>query len=411
MRVLQVNKYLYRRGGAEAYMFGLADLLQGAGHEVGFFGMEYPANDPMPYQRYFPPQVDFEPPPGALGKAKAVGRMLWSFSAKKGLAGVLEHFQPDIVHCHNIYHQLSPSVLSAAADAGVPVVMTLHDYKLACPTYQLLDNGRLCDACVPRHFSQAWRRACRDHSRSQSGVMALELAAHTWSGAYDPVARFLCPSRFLADTMRRARVYPERLQVLPNFCDDLDGIATRDADAIAGPVVYAGRLSPEKGVDTLIDAVVASGGLECVIAGEGPERSHLEDRAAAAGDRIRFVGRLDRAEVLDLLRSGGCAAVPSRWHENQPMVILEAFACGIPVVSTNLGGLPDLVHPDINGLLVPPDDPAALGGALRRLSAEPELAAAMGRRARAYVEDHHQPRRHLEEMLAVYGDVRATRAT
>lgn len=409
MRILQVNKYLYRRGGAESYMFDLADLLTGAGHQVAFFGMAHPDNIPLPYSDWFPSEVAFEPPPaGAIPRARAVGRMLWSSSARRGLKAVIEEFRPDVIHCHNIYHQLSPSILGAAQSAGVPAIMTLHDYKLACPTYQLLDNGEVCEACIPRHFAQAVKRGCRNHSRGQSGLMALELAVHTLTGAYGDVQRFVCPSRFLAGVMRRAQVFPDRLLVIPNFCNGLDAIATRDFGLAArgqGPVVFAGRLSPEKGVDILIDAVIANSALSCVIAGEGPERRRLEDRATPAGTRITFTGRLPRHGVLDLMRRASCVAVPSIWHENQPIVILEAFACGVPVVCTDLGGLPDLVHAHLTGLVVPPGDPEALGAALCRLADGGEAPATMGRQARAYVEAYHHPGRHLDAVLEVYRDV------
>jgi hypothetical protein len=135
MRVLHVNKFLYRRGGAEGYMLDLAGLQRAQGDEVGFFGMQHPDNDqPQPFARWFPGYVELESAPeGVRGKAAAAARMVWSTSARRGITHVLEEFQPDVVHCHNIYHQLSPSMLEPIRKAGVPCVMTLHDYKLACP--------------------------------------------------------------------------------------------------------------------------------------------------------------------------------------------------------------------------------------------------------------------------------------
>jgi len=386
-------------------MLDIAGLLVDSGHDVALFGMSHPANPALPYQRYFPDTVELEPPPtGVSNKARAVGRMFWSSSAQRGIRSVIEEFKPDVIHCHNIYHHLSPSILRSAAAAGVPVVMTLHDYKLACPTYQMLDNGRVCDACLPRHFSQAAIRGCRNNSRAQSGLMALEVAVHTWTKAYGSIACFLCPSQFLADTMRRAKVYPDRLKVLPNFCASAE-IAAKDAPG--GPVVFAGRLSPEKGVDTLIEAMKDVPGVECIIAGEGPEEARLRAAAGRAKSPVRFVGRLGRDDTLALLRSASCTAVPSRWNENQPIVILESFACAVPVVCTTLGGLPDLVQEDQTGLMVPPNSPAALAVAINRLTSDPVAAYAMGRRARRYVEDHHNPADHIEALTSVYRQVAA----
>src|SRR5690349_8304791 len=147
MRVLHVNKFLYRRGGAEGYLFDVARLQERAGDVVEYFGMTHADNEPgLTYAEHFPSRVDLEPPPPDLrGRAAAAARMVWSASARRGLRRVLDDFRPDVVHMHNVYHQLSPSVVAACRDAGIPVVMTLHDYKLACPSYQMLDHGRPCD--------------------------------------------------------------------------------------------------------------------------------------------------------------------------------------------------------------------------------------------------------------------------
>src|SRR5262245_61722734 len=208
MRVLHVNKFLYRRGGAEGYLFDVARLQERAGDEVAFFGMAHADNDPgLRFEEHFPSQVDLEPPPpGVRGRIDAAARMIWSTSARRGLAKTLRDFKPDVVHMHNVYHQLSPSVVAACRDAGVPVVMTLHDYKLACPSYQMLDKGRPCDACVTGGPLQAARRSCKDGSRSASTLLAVESWLHRRFRAYDGVDVFIAPSEFLAGVMHQAGV-------------------------------------------------------------------------------------------------------------------------------------------------------------------------------------------------------------
>ena len=156
MRILHVNKYLYRRGGAESYMQAVADLQRDAGHEVAFFGMDHPDNELLPYQEHFPPYLELEPAPAsAVAKVAGFGRMVWSTSARRGIDAVAADYRPDVVHLHNTYHHLSPSILGPLARRGIPVVMTLHDYKLACPTYRFLDKGQLCQARLGGHFTQA----------------------------------------------------------------------------------------------------------------------------------------------------------------------------------------------------------------------------------------------------------------
>jgi glycosyltransferase involved in cell wall biosynthesis len=405
VRILHVNKFLYRRGGAEGYLFDVAQRQREAGHDVEFFGMAHPDNEPMTYARSFPRHLEFEPTPdSARGKLDNVGRMLWSTSAAHGMEEVLTAFRPDVVHLHNIYHQLSPSILRPVAQRAIAAVMTLHDYKLTCPTYRFLDEGRLCEACVPRRFWSAAVRACNG-SRAASAMAGFELGLHTLVGAYRPVGRFVCPSRFLESKMRAGRVFPDRLRWLPNFVD-VDRWTPKETPGSG--VVFAGRLSDEKVVDVAIRALTALPEATLDVAGDGPARPALEAlaREIGAGDRIRFHGRLATDELGRILRTAAVAVVPSRWYENQPLAVLEAFASGVPVVGTALGGIPELIEPGVDGAHVPPDDPAALAAALAPLLDEPEQAFTMGKAARAKVERDHAPARHLHGLERLYDEAR-----
>jgi glycosyltransferase involved in cell wall biosynthesis len=402
MRILHVNKFLYRRGGAEGYMLDLAALQRSRGHEVALFGMEHPENAAEPYARHFPPFVELEPPPaGVIKKASAVGRMIYSPSSRRGVERVLAEFRPDVVHLHNIYHQLSPSVVAGIRRAGVPQVMTLHDYKLACPSYQLLDHGEVCSACLVGGFRQAVIRRCKSSSLGQSALLATESWMHRVTGAYQPVAAFVCPSRFMAELMATARVFPDRMHVVNHF---IDIAATPVKQRPGGPIVFAGRLSREKGVDVLIEAVALHGpDVRLEIAGDGPQRLELLRLAnERAPGRVRFHGRLDRDALHELVREGAALAVPSRWYENQPMTVLEAFACGVPVLATSLGGLPELVEPGVDGMVVPPNDPRALADAIGSVLTDPAAALAMGVAARRKVADKFTPERHLARLDDVY---------
>lgn len=359
-------------------MLDVADLQRAAGHDVAFFAMAHDENDPSPYAARFPARLELEPPPaGVVGKARAAGRMLYSTSARRGIEVVVDDFAPDVVHLHNIYHHLSPSILRPLAERGIPTVMTLHDYKLVCPTYRLLDGNALCDACVGHGVHHAVTRRCNRGSLVGSALVAFESFTHRAMRAYDPVDVFVSPSEFLTQKIRRDGRYADRLRTIPHFVD-LDAIAPATAPPDA-TVVYAGRLSDEKGVDVLIDAMARLDGCSLVIAGDGPARGDLEARAVAvAGDRITFTGRIDRAAVHDLLRRASAVVVPSRWHENQPIVVLEARGCAAPVVATSLGGLPELVRPGVDGALADPDDAVALARALRPFVDDGAYARAAG---------------------------------
>lgn len=409
MRVLHVNKFLYRRGGAESYMLDLAELQTRRGHQVELFGMRSPEDvDGLSLSDTFPPHVELEPAPRGLAGIAAGARMVWSLSSSRGMARALERFRPDVVHCHNIYHQLSPSILAPIRRAGVRCVMTLHDYKLACPSYQLLAGGELCEACVEGSRLNAIRRRCKSGSLGASALLALESSVHAAADAYDPVDVFISPSRFLASVMTRAGIAPERIAVVNHFLDM--GVTVQGPGARAG-FVFAGRLSPEKGVDTLIRAASLTRSSAAVhIAGDGPARPQLERLATeVAPGRVVFHGRLAKHELSALVASCVASVVPSRWYENQPMTILESYAAQVPAVVTNLGGMPELVRDGEDGLIVPHNDPTALAAALDLLAADPDLALRMGRAGQARLASAFDPDRHVSRLEAIYrGDTTAS---
>lgn len=411
MRILHVNKFLYRRGGAEGYMEDVAALQRDAGHEVEFFGMTHPENEPRRFASFFPRYIEMDPAPtGLTDRARGLARMMWSTSAQRGIDAVVDQFRPDVVHLHNIYHQLSPSVLRPLARRGIPAVMTLHDYKLACPSYQFLGaDGEVCEACLGRQFHQCTIKACKGGSRAASLAVSIELGVHTFTGAYGPVGRFVCPSRFMLDKMVAGRVYPDRLRHVPHFVIT-DGVTPKQE--VGGPLVYAGRLAHEKAVDVLVEAVGRLGRpAELVVAGDGPDAPALRALAErVAPGQVRFVGRLNKPDLVTLLTSAVAACVPSRWYENQPLSVLEAFAAGLPVVGTAIGGIPELVEDGVDGFLAPVDDVDALAAALSKVLDDPVSALAMGRAARRKAQTRHAPSTHVAALDGVYAEAGASEA-
>jgi glycosyltransferase involved in cell wall biosynthesis len=409
LRILHVNKFLYRRGGAEAYMEDAAALAREAGHEVGFFGMQHPENTHNELARHFPPYIEFDDPPaGRLEQARTAARMVWSVSALRGMQGAVAEFQPDVVHLHNIYHHLSPSILRPLARLGIPAVMTLHDYKLACPSYLFMDKGQPCEACLGGKFGQAIRRRCKGGSLASSALLAGELAIHTQLGAYSPVDVFICPSRFILGKMQAAGVFPDRLRLLHHFVDASSGSgpAVRRPH---GPVLFVGRLSQEKGPDLLVDAASrVPAGHQIVIAGDGPMREQLEQRAEqVAPGRVTFLGRVSKQRVTELMSEAAALVAPSRCYENQPLGVLEALAAGVPVVGAALGGIAEIVDDGVFGSLFPAGDAAALGAALAGLLEDPDRAARMGRLGREAVTADYSAQVHLQGLERLYAEASA----
>lgn len=400
-RILQVNKFLYRRGGAEGYMLDLADLQRSRGHEVEFFSMQHPENQAAPLDAHFPSEADFGIGAGPKEKLKAAGRMFWSIDAARGLRAAVSEFRPDVAHLHNIYHQLSPSILREFTRVGVPVVMTLHDYKLVCPSYQMLVDGQPCERCLDGRFRHAVQQRCNRGSLAASLLVAAESRVHHTLGAYDGVDAFVCPSRFLFDRMTEGGFGQDRLRHIPHFSVAVDG--EPETDERRG-VVFGGRLSHEKGVTTLIDAMAFAPDTTLDVAGDGELREELEAHASrVAPGRVRFLGRIDKDELHRRFRSARAVVVPSEWYENQPMVILEALSTGTPVVGTDIGGIPELIRDGIDGAVVPPGDAAALGAAIQRLeSADVE---AMGRAGAERVERDFAVDIHLDRLDALYAEL------
>jgi glycosyltransferase involved in cell wall biosynthesis len=410
MRVLHVDKFLRRQGGAAGYMLDVAALQRRAGHEVEFFAMQHPANLPATYEGHFPPFVALEPPPsGALARAGTVATMLWSSRAARALAEVVDDFRPDVVHLHNVYHQLSPSILRPLQKRAIPAVMTVHDYKLVCPSYRMLDGDGICEACVGAGplLTQPIRRRCKDGALGASAVLALESSLHRLIGAWRPVARFIAPSEFLAATLRRGGFATDKVVHLPNFVDASAIEARRGAGE---GFVFVGRLSPEKGVDLAVRAIGQVSASRLTVAGEGPERDRLEALAArVAPGQVHFAGHLSSSEVAGLNRTARAALLPARWHENMPLSVLETMAAAVPVVVTPLGGLPELVEDGVDGLVVDADDVDGLAAAVRRLGDDPAAAERLGLAARARMLAQHDAGDHLRHLEQLYRSLGAPR--
>jgi glycosyltransferase involved in cell wall biosynthesis len=399
-RVLMVNKFHYPRGGAEHYMFRLAGLLEQRGTEVDYFAMRDARNLPCPTDRYFVSEVSFEQPPqGLSGRIGMAGRMVYSREARSKMGRLLADRTPDLAHVHNIYHQLSPSLLAPLRRRGVPVVMTVHDFKLVCPVYSLLSHGEICERCVGNGFGPAVRHRCNRGSLSGSLLVAGETWAHRRLGLYrDGVDVFITPSAFARDRLITGGYPAERIVVVPNcvVADDYHPLHRAGDHAL-----YVGRLSREKGVEVLVRAAAASGARVKMV-GDGPLRPTLERMIAESGADVELLGFRSGEELSAAVQAASAVVMPSICHDNCPLAVIEAMAWGKPVIGSRVGGIPELVRDGEEGVLVPHGDTAALGAAMLRLQEDPELAERMGRAGRARVEAHYDAGPHYRAVAAAY---------
>ena len=402
LRILHVDKFASRRrGGAPAYMLDLVEWQRAHGHDVEFFASDGPTDARGRYRDLFPPVPTFDPLPGsAVGRARAVGHMLWSRRVARAFAEVLDDFQPSVVHLHNIYHQLSPSILGPIRRRRIRHVMTVHDYKLVCPTYRLVDGaGRHCEACVDGSVNNVVRRSCQAGSRVQSAVLMVESGLHRMFRAYESVDAFLCPSRYLAGLLERAGL-GGRCHHLP-LGYDMDTVPARTSPGQG--IAFGGRLVAEKGVDHLIEAVALVPGVHLTVCGDGPDRGRLERAAARLlTGRHEFTGHISRDRLLAVFRASAAVAIPSVWAENQPISALDALASGAPIITSSTPALTEIVPPGVSGLAVDPRDHAQFAAAIAALASDVALQERLGSVGRARVAEVHSVPRHLSALERIY---------
>jgi glycosyltransferase involved in cell wall biosynthesis len=400
MRVLLGNKFWYAKGGVETYLFELIEELPACGFEVMPFAMKHPRNLSSPYAEYFVDEVDYHARHSWYGAIKAASRLLYSRHAADRLAALIDHRRPDLAHLHNIYHQLSPAILPLLARHGIPVVMTLHDLKLACPNYKMRTNGEICERCKNGRYYHAVLHRCVRGSVAASTLCALELFAHRWSGLYENnVDRFIVPSRFYLRKMSEAGIPDNKLIWIPSFTH-----IERYAPTYGGSdyFVYVGRLSEEKGLLTLLQAVRGCKGT-LVIVGDGPLRSVLERMVETDGlDNVRVAGPKSGQALIDLIRGARFSVIPSEWYENCPRSGIESFACGTPVIGADIGGIPEMVEDGQTGLLFTPFSADDLRKKIEYLFARDDESVRMGKAARAKAEREYSAASHLARLLDVY---------
>jgi glycosyltransferase involved in cell wall biosynthesis len=400
MNVLLINKFFYRRGGSEVSLFLTARALEKHGHRTAFLAMSHPDNLPSPYDRYFVSGVDFEAPAWSLQGLRAAGRVLYSFEARRRLEALIRDDRPDIAHVHNIHHQLTPSIFHTLRRHRIPVVMTLHDYKVVCPAYNLFRDGRPCELCRGGRFYNCLRHKCSKNSRLRSLVNTLEMYLHRDILRTEGLVNvYLSPSRFLGDKVAAMGFRPKVMH-LPNALD-LD-----EFEPAAGPgedrLVYFGRLSPEKGLPTLLDALAGTS-IRCLVIGRGPLGDALRERAGRESlNGVSFSDYLSPVDLRPIIRASRAVVVPSEWYENNPYSVLESFALARPVIAARIGGLPELVQDGETGLTFTPGSASELRRRMEDLLAGPADSEALGRRARRFVEGRNGLEAYYEGLMKAY---------
>jgi glycosyltransferase involved in cell wall biosynthesis len=330
----------------------------------------------------------------SASKAEVAMEAVWSTRTSREIAQKIADLRPDVVHAHNTFPLVSPSLYYAASRAGVPVVQTLHNFRLACPQAMFLRNGRICEDCVGKLPWRSVVHGCYRESRGQSAVVAAMLGFHRAMGTYDKrVNRYIALNEFCRGKFIEAGLPGDRIAVKPNFVD----IPAYAHPGLRSGPLFVGRLSPEKGISVLADVARTRPGAPSIrVIGDGPERGVL---AAAP---LHLVGQVTPSEVHDWMRSSSYLVVPSIWYETFGLVILEAFACSTPVIASNLGAMRELVKDHETGLLCEPGNSEDLANKMRWADEHPEEMRKMGERARRVYEKSYSAAANFAQLVAIY---------
>ncbi|HEY1679793.1 MAG TPA: glycosyltransferase family 4 protein [Candidatus Sulfotelmatobacter sp.] len=403
MRILFCNKYNYPFSGTEVYLFELMDLLRSRGHEVALFSMAAEPTETGP-DRQLVSHIDFKRSAGAWQQAQQVGHALYSTEARGKIRAMIHSFRPDVAHVRNIYHHLSPSILWELKVQQIPVLYHINDFKLLCPSYNLLKQGESCEACKGGAFWHVLTADCYP-GKAARAVLAAEAYLHRWLETYEKcVDLFLAPSQFVRSKFVEHGWDGNRFDVLPHFQQAQENPQSPPKD---GPLLFFGRLSAEKGVGDLLHAMKALPHIRLVIAGDGPQRAELQQLAGSLRlSNVEFVGHLATAERDALIRQSLCTLMPSHAYETFGKTILESYAQGRAVIASDTGSRRELVHHGKTGLLYRCADVNELVSAIHMFVSDVRLAESMGHAGRELVRTHYTPETHYEKLLRLYENLR-----
>ena len=375
MNILFVHNAYQNFGGEDAVVDMEMALLRSRGHAVQL------------YQRH---NDELHTLPAVTAAASA----LWSRRSARDVDMICADFQPDLIHVHNTFPLISPSIYWTAARKRIPVVQTLHNFRLLCAQGTFLRKGTICEDCLGKSPWRAVVRKCYRESMPQSAVLAGMLSAHRLAGTYrNRITRYIALSAFSRDRFVAGGLPAQRLRIKPNFVDGADSPGPGQR---AGGL-FVGRLSSEKGIGILLGAVRQGADTRIEAIGAGPSETAV---ASQLGDG--YLGFRSRAEIMQRMRLASFLIVPSMCLEQLPTTILEAYSCALPVIASRLGALANIVQDGVTGLLFTPGDEADLSRKIAWAGAHGEQMQRMGRAARAEYEAKYTPSINYQMLIEIY---------
>ncbi len=376
MRILIAHNAYQQKGGEDGVVASELQLLSSRGVEVAVYSRH---NDDIV----------------GMSRLALAGQTVWSSRTEADIAKRVADFRPDVIHAHNTFPLISPSLYLSAGKAGVPVVQTLHNFRLFCPQAMLLRNGKVCEDCLGKLPWRGVVRGCYRGSRAQSAVIGGMQVLHRALGTYrNKVTRYIALNEFCRNKFIEGGLPAKRIVVKPNFVDVPAGV---EETRLGG--LFVGRLSAEKGIDVLMHAMGHVPRYPLKVIGSGPEESLLGSHANVHG-----LGFLSRDQIFSHMRQAAYLLMPSIWYENFPLTLVEAFACGLPVIASRLGAMAELIEEGKTGLLFEPGSSVDLANKIKWAEANPEAMIKMGKHARQEYEAKYTSERNFVQLMGIYAE-------
>jgi glycosyltransferase involved in cell wall biosynthesis len=405
MRILLVNNYHYSRDGVTRAYFDLAEILTSRGHEVAFFSAHNKNESLTKWSKYFVAATDFEENEiNFFKKMKLLARGFYNFEAKIKLTQLIRDFKPDVAHLHNIYHHLSPSVIDVLKKNHIPMVMTLHDYELVSPNYNLFSNGKIWEGSKPNKYWRCFMDRCIKGSAWRSFLAMFEAYFYQWLGSYRKIDYFISPSNFLINKFKEFS-FKKEIFYLPNpFLLPTAAANSENSAGVEKYLLYYGRLSGEKGIADLLRAYAGlKTDIKLRILGAGPQEVEL--RRIVSDEKIsgvEFVSYKTGADLWREVKNAELVVAPSRWYENAPYSVIEPMALGKIVIAANLGGLTELIQDGKTGFLFSAGEIGDLKKKIEYVLLHPELKEVIGRNASAAVKEKNSPGSFYGSLIKIY---------
>ncbi len=388
MKILLVHNTYQDQGGEDVVLRQERQLLRNAGHEVS----EYLRHN-SEIKQY-----------STARRFTLIGRTIWASDSHRDFTALLQSNRPDVVHVHNTFPLISPSIYWALRDQNIPVVQTLHNYRLFCPGANFYRDGKICEDCIDGKFWRGVKHGCYRNSRLETAPVAMMLMVHharkTWAEMVD---RYIVLTAFARSRFVKAGLPADKIVVKPNCVDPDPGQRTGEGSY----ALCVGRVSQEKGVPTLLKAwrqLPRSFNLRII--GDGPARAQLQSEAAAYGlSNVTFLGQQPRERVVEAMKGAKFLIFPSELYENLPLTIIEAFACGVPVLASRLGAMQEIVEDGLTGLFFRPGDAEDLALTVSRAWQQPEYMHPLGERARIEYETRYTAEANCQRLLDIYQQV------